>query len=86
MGMDSVNLLFAVEDAFDITISDEVAGTIITVGDFHAAILAELERKGKPRDSEAVFERLRMIIHEEQGIPLSRILPQARIVEDLRID
>jgi acyl carrier protein len=56
MGLDTVELVMAVEEYFDIEIPDEVASTLDTVGLLHRFVVAELQRKRLlPVDQAAVF-------------------------------
>jgi acyl carrier protein len=60
MGLDSIELLVEVEKAFGISIPDQEAERIITVGDFHNSVWQHLE--GKHSDtchSQSLFYQLR---------------------------
>ena len=46
MGLDTVELLLAVEEEFKMKIPNEVAAQLFTVGDLHEFVVAELLRKG----------------------------------------
>ncbi len=84
--MDSVELLMAFEEAFDIVITDACAERMLTVGDAHRAILDLLAAKGTPQNPYDVFERLVKIIMGRTGAPTEAVAPESRFVEDLRID
>lgn len=86
MGMDSVELVMATEEHFGIEIPDGVAATLVTVGGLHGFVVSELERVGRPRDTASVFAELRELICDQLGIAPERVVPEARFVEDLRID
>jgi len=47
MGLDTVELVMAVEDYFEITIPNEVAETLVTVGKLHEFVVSELTRTGR---------------------------------------
>jgi len=48
MGLDSVELLLEVEETFDISIPDEEACQILTVGELHQSILDKMRKKDSP--------------------------------------
>ena len=87
MGLDTVELVMAVEEHFEIEISDEIATTLETVGLLHRFVVSELQRKSLLRvDDAAVFLELRSIICEQTGIKPEKIVPDAYFVKDLRLD
>jgi hypothetical protein len=47
MGLDTVELVMAVEEEFDLEIPDATAEKIFTVGDLHTFVVAELQRRGR---------------------------------------
>jgi acyl carrier protein len=86
MGMDTVELVMAVESHFEIEIPNMVAEKLVAVGMLHAFVVAELERQGRPLDSSVVFEQLRDLICEQFAIDPKEVLPEARFIDDLRLD
>jgi hypothetical protein len=62
MGLDTVELVLAVEEEFKLEIPDAAAEKMITVGDMHAFLTAELRRLGREGDLAQVFEGMRAII------------------------
>jgi acyl carrier protein len=85
MGLDTVELVFAVEDYFEITVSNAVAPTIFTVGDLHKYVVAELTRTGRfGGDSSRVYDQLKDIIVRQLGVHPDEVVPTARFVRDLR--
>jgi acyl carrier protein len=87
MGLDTVELVMAVEEEFDITIPDSAATKMITVGEMHTFVIEELERLGRPNtDSTLIFEHLKLIIVRQLGVEPSEVIPGARFVKDLRAD
>jgi len=86
MGLDSVELVMNAEKHFGIEIPDHVAETLLTVGDLHSFILAELNRIGRPQKPEIVLSELRELICDQFGIEPERVVVEARIVKDLGID
>jgi acyl carrier protein len=86
MGLDSVELVMNAEEHFGIEIPDHVAETLFTVGDLHGFVVAELNRSGRPQDPGIVFGELRELICDQLGIEPERVVPAARLVQELRID
>ncbi|HYJ17739.1 MAG TPA: hypothetical protein VEW72_01060 [Burkholderiales bacterium] len=84
MGLDSVELVLAVERVFGINISDETAGKIITVGELHEYVFAELNRLGRPNvNRDATYDLLRNVICFQLGAEPEKVVPDARFVQDL---
>lgn len=87
MGLDSVELLIAVEKLFEIQIPDDVAEKLTTVGALHQEVVESLYRLERPGVEPAiVWDLLRNIICMQLGVKPEQVTPQARFVEDLRID
>ena len=84
MGLDTVEIRLSTEELFGITISDEDASRIITVGDLHAVIMKELRAAGRERVNEdIVMDQLRTLICHHLGVERERVVPGARFVQDL---
>jgi acyl carrier protein len=87
MGLDSVEIILAVEQEFELDIPDAEAARMITVGDLQAFVVVELRRLGRTGvDADAIFERLRAIICRQLGVPPDAVMPTARFVKDLGVD
>lgn len=87
MGLDSVELVMAVEEHFGISISNGEASELVTVGKLHAWVVNELQRLNRPTvEPSVVFEQLPELICDQLGILPERIVPEARFVQDLHID
>ncbi len=87
MGLDSVELVMAIEEEFDIELSNEVVSTILTVRHLRDAVATELARLHRPVENpDALFEKLRDMIAKQAGIQPDRVVLDAEIVRDLRID
>ena len=66
MGLDTVELVFAVEDYFEITVSNAVAPTIFTVGDLHKYVVGLPGFVGDPaKSNEGILEAIQTAWHEE---------------------
>ena len=93
MGLDTVELVMEVEDAFSVSIADDVAERILTVGDLYQFLLREKDRpisEGEQRPSigtpDEVWLKLREIIVNVLGVPPEDVRPEARWIEDLGAD
>jgi acyl carrier protein len=86
MGLDTVELVMAVEKEFELEIPDAAAEKMLTVGDLHAFLVSEIKRLGRIADDAAVFERMRAIIVRQLGVEPSEVVQGARFVKDLRAD
>jgi len=87
MGLDTVELVLAVEETFTIEIPDAVAARLITVGDLHACVVERVTlRRDLAVDPYAIFVRLRDLICAQLGVKPEAVVPGARFVEDLRAD
>jgi acyl carrier protein len=87
MGLDSVELVLAVEEHFGIEIPNHEAAKLLTVGRLQYWVVTELQRRGRASvNPELVFAELRDLICHQIGISPELVEPNARFVEDLRID
>jgi acyl carrier protein len=87
MGLDSVELVMSVEEHFGITIPDDDASTLTTVGKLHYWVVNQLQRLKRPEvDSTVVFQELRQLICDQLGIAPDRVIAEARFVQDLHVD
>lgn len=87
MGLDIVELVFAVEEHFGVEIPNEQAATLDTVGKLLFWLRQELDRQGRTQwNDEVLFRELRQVIAEQTSVSMEEIVPEARFVEDLRLD
>ena len=87
MGLDAVELVLAVEDCFQIQISDQAAGAMYTVDDLYRFVLAELEKHPPPgMPADIAWDLLRNLICMELGVRPDQVVPAARFVQDLGVD
>jgi hypothetical protein len=86
MGLDTVEILMDIEEEFDISIPDEVASNLLTVGDTHRLIVDMLVAKGTFRtnalESEA-WNRLVKIVTRVVSIEPGKVLPESRLMPDI---
>lgn len=85
MGLDSVELLMSVEDAFGIKISDSEAAEISTVGEFYEAVWRRVNQR-QDLERKEMENIMNLIIQDRTGVKLSQIKPESHIVKDLGID
>jgi acyl carrier protein len=87
MGLDTVELVLAVERHFDIEIPDEEASKLYTVGLLHSFVVAQMLRAGRSGvDAEKVYGELRVLICHQLGVKPGEVVPDARFVQDLKAD
>ena len=85
MGLDTVELVMAVEEEFGITISDEEAQDIRTVGDMYQCVLRKvIGTQRATRTSEETWAALASVIKTQTGV--SQFTKDSRFVEDLMLD
>lgn len=86
MGLDSVEILMAVEQEFDVSITDAEASGLVTVGDLHAVVLVQRGVPAGSPEAETIWRRIQDIVVEESGVARHLVVPKARIAKDLGID
>ncbi len=90
MGLDSVEMMMAIEEEFDINIADEEAVILDTVGKLYQHILDVLysNQSGESGqvDESKVWERMKDIIVTQLGVSPEQVTEDANFVADLGID
>ena len=90
MGLDTVELVIAIEEEFEIGISDDAAEQMITVGDVYDFVLKALRAEGRigsdPRDEPIIWERVRAHFVDQLGVNPNDVTMGADIVEGLHAD
>jgi acyl carrier protein len=95
LGLDVVELVMGIEEAFDLTISDEEAAEVETVGLMYVFICDRLGLDPTAAESAPtvkgwtqgkVWDTLCAIIHHQLKVPKSEIHFDSRFVEDLGAD
>jgi acyl carrier protein len=80
MGLDAVELIMAVEEAFDIQIPDREAEKLSTVGQMYAFVVNKLAFNELPRcQSSAVFYQARRALMDLHGVPRRSVSPSTRM-------
>jgi hypothetical protein len=84
MGEDGVNLILAIEDAFQIRISGEEVSNAYTVGELHNLIVSKLATRDSKRClTSAAFYRTRRGMVEALEIDLRKVRPTTPLAEIL---
>ncbi len=90
MGLDSVELVMAIEKEFDIEIPDEKAAKLDTVGKLYQYVIENYNTV--PSDTERltfeaeVWERVKKVIVYQLGIKPEQVTKEASFVYDLGVD
>jgi hypothetical protein len=86
VGLDTVELVMAIEEEFSLEIPNEQAANMTTVGKMHAFLVSELSKRGQMPDERLVYDRMREVICRQTGVKAHEVVPSARVVEDFRLD
>lgn len=86
MGLDTVELVMAVEKRFSIDIVDKDAAQLTTVGQLHQYVVEQLSRQSSPLKQNEVYAILADLICHQLGVKREEVTPDARFVDDLGAD
>jgi acyl carrier protein len=86
MGLDTVELVMAIEEEFDLAIPNSDAATFVVLGEMHDYVVDALRRRGCAPDETEAWERLRAVVVKQLGVRPDRVTREARIVDDLGAD
>jgi acyl carrier protein len=86
MGLDSVELIMAIEDEFGVTIPAENAPQLAILGDMHAFIIRKLQQQGRNPDESEVWERLQTVVVQQLGVRPEEVTSEANLFTDLGAD
>ena len=81
MGIDAVDLVMQVEEAFGIELPDD-GPSLSTVGELSEHVSKRVENYAP----DAVWEIVQRIVAESLNIPLAEVRPNSRWIEDLMVD
>jgi len=83
MGLDTVELIMAVEEEFGLEISDDEGAKMERVGDMLHFVLYKLRERGEVIEDEVIWSRLKTLIVEQLGVKPEHVVPTARFIPDL---
>jgi acyl carrier protein len=86
MGLDTVELVLAIEQEFGISIPDSDAAKLGLLGDMQDYIVGALRRREESPDENQVWERLTAVVVRQLGVSPSEVRRTAHIVYDLKAD
>ncbi len=86
MGLDTVELVMAIEEEFSIQIADADAEGLAVLGDMHAYVVRALRLRGDTTDEGEVWQRLSAVVVEQLGVRPDQVTRTAHIIHDLRAD
>jgi acyl carrier protein len=78
MGLDAVEIILRTEDEFSISISDDEAASVVTVGDFYKVVLSKLDLTPGCLTSKAFYLTRRALV-ESLDLPRRSIRPASRL-------
>ncbi len=87
MGLDFVELIISIEDAFDIAIEDEQASKVVTVDDCYKLILNKIgKREVRSWSDEHVWDKMNDLIVYQLGVKPEEVVSSAEFIKDLGAD
>jgi len=86
MGLDTVELVMAIEEEFSIEIPNADAARLGVLGDLSDYIVAALRQRGATPDEAQVWERLCALVVAQLGVRPDEVTRSAHVVNDLHAD
>jgi len=87
MSLDTVELVMKIEDEFDIIIPDTDKEQILTLAHLRDCVLHLLcQKSDETIDIENVWGRVQLVVQNQSGIEIEKLVASARIVDDLGLD
>ena len=85
MGLDTVELVIAIEDEFGIQIPDAVAANMFTPNDVADFVIGLVEQGDEPAKwtRAGALARILEITAKILGVPRTDVLPHSRFIDDL---
>lgn len=86
MGLDTVELVMAIEDEFGIQIPSVDAARLGILGDMQNYIVRALRLRGETPDESQVWERLSAVVIAQLGVRPEEVTRSAHVVKNLHAD
>ena len=86
MGLDTVELVMAIEEEFGIEIPNTDAPNLAVLGDMHDYIIRALRQRGDAPEEGQVWERLSAVVVAQLGVRPDAVRRTAHVVYDLGAD
>ena len=86
MGLDTVELIMAIEEEFAIAIPDDAAAKLGRLGEIRDHVVLSLNERGETPDPAAVWERIKAIMRRDHGVREEDLTPDTHIVHDFGLD
>jgi acyl carrier protein len=86
MGLDTVELVMAIEEEFRIEIQDSIAARLGVLGDMQDFIVIALRQRGETPDESQVWQRLSSVVVAQLGVRPEEVTRSAHVVKDLLSD
>lgn len=83
MGLDTVELLMAVEEEFSLEVNNEEAAQLATCGSLADYVVKQLRARGDTRTEDEVWTQVKKIIVEQLGVKPDEVTREAKFYEDL---
>jgi acyl carrier protein len=86
MGLDTVELVMAIEEEFSIEIPNADAARLGVLGDMQDYIVRALRQRGETPDESQVWQRLSAVVVAQLGVRPEEVTRSAHVVKDLHAD
>ena len=86
MGLDTVELVMAIEEEFSIEIPNEDAERLGVLGDLQEYIVRALQQRGETPAESQVWQRLSAVVVTQLGVRPEEVTRSAHVVRDLHAD
>ncbi len=86
MGLDTVELVMAIEEEFSIEIPNADAARLGVLGDMQDYIVRALRQRGETPDESQVWQRLTAVVVAQLGVRPEEVTRSAHVVKDLHAD
>ena len=83
MGLDTLELLMAVEEEFDVRIPESENSRLKVLSGWQACISEALTRKGEVPVASDIWNRLKRVVIDQLEVRPDEVFPEADLVRDL---